>query len=212
MTKSSCTPPSYCLPSTEELIALAEDHVGHSISASASPVNNHFVSSSSMLSLREYAIDSPQVGSQGQKANVKSLLLAPNAPIAIDRTARWTRSSCTAHLATSRPRPETTTWSTTHPFVLTNGHLSPLMRWTQRMQIPCCCALLASSLRPLMVRCWPPSWEPQEEGMMSTAASFPQYKTKVYRTSRRKNQLPKVEANWLGDSSRKFIYGALSRV
>jgi hypothetical protein len=31
----------------------------------------------------------------------------------------------------------------------------------------------------LMVRCWPPSWEPQEEGMMSTAASFPQYETKV---------------------------------
>jgi hypothetical protein len=26
----------------------------------------------------------------------------------------------------------------------------------------------------LMVRCWPPSWEPQDEGMMSTAASFPQ--------------------------------------
>jgi hypothetical protein len=27
---------------------------------------------------------------------------------------------------------------------------------------------------------------------MSTAASFPQYETKVYRTSRRKNQLPKL--------------------
>jgi hypothetical protein len=25
----------------------------------------------------------------------------------------------------------------------------------------------------LIVRCWPPSWEPQEEGMMSTAASLP---------------------------------------
>jgi hypothetical protein len=24
-----------------------------------------------------------------------------------------------------------------------------------------------------------PSWEPQEEGMVSTAASFPQYETKV---------------------------------
>jgi hypothetical protein len=62
----------------------------------------------------------------------------------------------------------------------------------------------------LMVRCWPPSWEPQEEGMMSTAAIFPQYETKVYRTSRRKNQLPKVDAIWLGDSSRQFICGALS--
>jgi hypothetical protein len=38
----------------------------------------------------------------------------------------------------------------------------------------------------MMVRCWPPSWKPQEEGMMSTTASFPQYKTKVYQTSRRK--------------------------
>jgi hypothetical protein len=47
--------------------------------------------------------------------------------------------------------------------------------------------------------------------MMSIAASFPQYETKVYRTSRRKNQLPKVDANWLGDSSRQFICGALSR-
>jgi hypothetical protein len=26
---------------------------------------------------------------------------------------------------------------------------------------------------------WPPSCEPQEEDMMSTAASFPQYETKV---------------------------------
>jgi hypothetical protein len=63
----------------------------------------------------------------------------------------------------------------------------------------------------VMVRCWPTSWEPQEEGMMSTSASFPPYETKVYRTNRRKNQLPKVDANWLGDSSRQFIYGALSR-
>jgi hypothetical protein len=31
----------------------------------------------------------------------------------------------------------------------------------------------------LIVRCWPSSWEPQEEGMMSTTASFPQYETKV---------------------------------
>jgi hypothetical protein len=61
----------------------------------------------------------------------------------------------------------------------------------------------------LMVWCWLPSWEPQEKGMISTAASFPQYETKVYQTSRRKNQLSKVDANWLGDSSRQFIYGAL---
>jgi hypothetical protein len=40
--------------------------------------------------------------------------------------------------------------------------------------------------------------------MMRTTASFPQYETKVYRTSRRKNQLPKVDANWLGDSSRQI--------
>jgi hypothetical protein len=46
--------------------------------------------------------------------------------------------------------------------------------------------------------------------MMITAASFPQYETEVYRTSRRKYQLPKVDASWLGDSSRQFIYGALS--
>jgi hypothetical protein len=46
--------------------------------------------------------------------------------------------------------------------------------------------------------------------MMSTAASFLSYETKVYQTSRRKNQLPKVDASWLGDSSRQFIYGALS--
>jgi hypothetical protein len=30
------------------------------------------------------------------------------------------------------------------------------------------------------------------------------------KTSRRKNQLPKVDASWLGDCSRQFIYGALS--
>jgi hypothetical protein len=30
------------------------------------------------------------------------------------------------------------------------------------------------------------------------------------RTSRRKNQLPKVDASWLGDNSRQFIYSALS--
>jgi hypothetical protein len=46
--------------------------------------------------------------------------------------------------------------------------------------------------------------------MMSTAASFPQYETKVYQNSRRKNQLPKVDANWIGDSSRQIICGALS--
>jgi hypothetical protein len=63
----------------------------------------------------------------------------------------------------------------------------------------------------MMVWCWSPSWEPQEEGMMSTTASFPQYETKVYRTSRRKNQLLKIDASWLGDSSKQFIYGALSR-
>jgi hypothetical protein len=28
-------------------------------------------------------------------------------------------------------------------------------------------------------RCLATQWEPQEEGMMSTAASFPQYETKV---------------------------------
>jgi hypothetical protein len=47
--------------------------------------------------------------------------------------------------------------------------------------------------------------------MMSTAASFPQYETKVYRTSRRKNQLLKVDAHKLRDGSVQFIYGALSR-
>jgi hypothetical protein len=25
----------------------------------------------------------------------------------------------------------------------------------------------------VIVRCWPPSWEPQEEGIISTAASLP---------------------------------------
>jgi hypothetical protein len=39
---------------------------------------------------------------------------------------------------------------------------------------------------------------------------FPQYETKVYGTSRRKNQLMKVDARCLRDSSRQFIYGALS--
>jgi hypothetical protein len=39
---------------------------------------------------------------------------------------------------------------------------------------------------------------------------FPQYETEVYRTNRRKNQLPKVDARWLGDSSRQYIYGVLS--
>jgi hypothetical protein len=46
--------------------------------------------------------------------------------------------------------------------------------------------------------------------MMITTANFPQYETKVYQTSRRNNQLPNVDANWLGDSSRQFICGALS--
>jgi hypothetical protein len=35
-------------------------------------------------------------------------------------------------------------------------------------------------------------------------------KLRFNRTSRRKNQLPKVDASWLGDCSRQFIYGALS--
>jgi hypothetical protein len=35
-------------------------------------------------------------------------------------------------------------------------------------------------------------------------------KPKFNRTSRRKNQLSKVDARWLGDCSRQFIYGALS--
>jgi hypothetical protein len=30
------------------------------------------------------------------------------------------------------------------------------------------------------------------------------------RTSRRKNELPKVDASWLGDGSKQFIYGTLS--
>jgi hypothetical protein len=28
------------------------------------------------------------------------------------------------------------------------------------------------------------------------------------RTSRRKKQLPKIDASWLGDGSRQFVYGA----
>jgi hypothetical protein len=33
-------------------------------------------------------------------------------------------------------------------------------------------------------------------------------KPRFNRTSRRKKQLPKVDASWLGDGSRKFFYGA----
>jgi hypothetical protein len=33
-------------------------------------------------------------------------------------------------------------------------------------------------------------------------------KPRFNRTSRRKKQLPKVGASWLGDSSRQFVYGA----
>jgi hypothetical protein len=35
-------------------------------------------------------------------------------------------------------------------------------------------------------------------------------KPRFNRTSRRKKPLPKVDAYWLGDGSRQFIYGALS--
>jgi hypothetical protein len=35
-------------------------------------------------------------------------------------------------------------------------------------------------------------------------------KLRFYRTSRRKNQLSKVDARRLGNSSRQFIYGVLS--
>jgi hypothetical protein len=35
-------------------------------------------------------------------------------------------------------------------------------------------------------------------------------KPRFNRTNRRKKPLPKVDASWLGDSSRQFIYGALS--
>jgi hypothetical protein len=40
--------------------------------------------------------------------------------------------------------------------------------------------------------------------------SFLSMKPRFNRTSRRKKQLPKVDASWLGDCSRQFIYGALS--
>jgi hypothetical protein len=33
-------------------------------------------------------------------------------------------------------------------------------------------------------------------------------KSRFNRTSRRKKQLPKVDASWLGDDSRQFVYGA----
>jgi hypothetical protein len=44
--------------------------------------------------------------------------------------------------------------------------------------------------------------------MMSTAASFPSMKPRFNRTSRRKKSLLKVDASWLGDGSRQFVYGA----
>jgi hypothetical protein len=56
-----------------------------------------------------------------------------------------------------------------------------------------------------------PVGNPKRKVWWAQQQVFPQYETKIYRTSRRKNQLPKVDARWLGDSSRQFIYGALSR-
>jgi hypothetical protein len=55
-----------------------------------------------------------------------------------------------------------------------------------------------------------PVGSPKRKVWWAQQQVFPQYETKVYRTSRRKNQLPKVDAHWLGDNSGQFIYGALS--
>jgi hypothetical protein len=47
-----------------------------------------------------------------------------------------------------------------------------------------------------------PVGNPKRKVWWAQQQVFPQYETEVYRASRRKNQLPKVDACWLGDNSR----------
>jgi hypothetical protein len=54
----------------------------------------------------------------------------------------------------------------------------------------------------LMVRGRHPVGNPKRKVWWAQQQVSLSYETKVYQTSRRKNQLPKVDASWLGDSSR----------
>jgi hypothetical protein len=97
---------------------------------------------------------------------------------------------------------------------LGSRHRSRVIAWTSQASPPA--SIFSSHQSPILlsfamiVRVRHPVGNPKRKIWWAQQQVFPQYETKVYRTSRRKNQLPKVDARWLGDSSRQFIYGALS--
>jgi hypothetical protein len=65
--------------------------------------------------------------------------------------------------------------------------------------------------RPLMLRGRHPVGNPKRKVWWAQQQVSLSMKLRFNRTSRRKNQLPKVDTSWIGNSSRQFIYGALSR-